>query len=100
MDALNSKAAFEFQFRLTYELRQDALREWEVSAGPIPITLFRSREFSSELPDYGWATKAAEVTVIPIPETHLALPQNEELSQRFLESISEAFHTNSVARAR
>jgi oxalate---CoA ligase len=90
MAALNSKAAFEFQFRLAYELRQDALHKWEVSAAPIPITLFRSREFNSELPDYGWATKAAEVTVVPIAESHLALPQNEELCQRFLETIKEA----------
>jgi acyl-CoA synthetase (AMP-forming)/AMP-acid ligase II/pimeloyl-ACP methyl ester carboxylesterase len=99
MDVLNSKAAFEFQFRLTYELRQDALRKWEVSAAPIPITLFRSREFCSELPDYGWARKAAEVTVIPIPESHLELPQNEELCRRFLESIREASDTKSGAGA-
>ena len=99
MDVLNSKAAFEFQFRLTYELRQDALRKWEVSAAPIPITLFRSREFRSELPDYGWARKAAEVTVIPIPESHLGLPQNEELCRRFLESIREASDTKSGAGA-
>jgi hypothetical protein len=94
MTMLKLKTAFEFQFRLTYELRQGALREWEVSAAPIPITLFRSREFNSELPDYGWATKSARVNVIPIGESHLSLPQTEELGRRFLEAIREAADTN------
>ena len=88
--ALHSRAAFEFQFRLAYELRQDALRKWELSAAPIPITLFRSREFNSELPDYGWGTKTAGVTVIPIGESHLSLPQTEELYLRFLEAVRVA----------
>jgi acyl-CoA synthetase (AMP-forming)/AMP-acid ligase II/thioesterase domain-containing protein/acyl carrier protein len=90
---LRSRVAFEFQFRLAYELRQDSLRKWELSAAPIPITLFRSREFNSNLPDYGWGTKAAQVTVIPMGGSHLALPETEELCQRFLEAISEALDT-------
>ena len=87
---LNSKAAFEFEFRLAYELRHDALRRWELNAAPIPITLFRSREFNSDLPDYGWGTKASEVAVVPIAESHLSLPQTEELCKRFLEAIRGA----------
>jgi oxalate---CoA ligase len=92
MAVLHPKAAFEFQFRLNFELRQDSLRSWEVSAASIPITLFRSHD--SELSDYGWGTKAARVTVIPIGESHLLLPQTEELCWRFLEAIREASDTN------
>jgi acyl-CoA synthetase (AMP-forming)/AMP-acid ligase II/thioesterase domain-containing protein/acyl carrier protein len=90
---LRSRVAFEFQFRLAYGLRQDSLRKWELSAAAIPITLFRSQEFNSNLPDYGWGTKAAQVTVVPIGGSHLSLPQTEELCQRFLEAISEALDT-------
>jgi len=90
MALLNSKASFEFQFRLSWELREHALRNWEVSAAPLPVTLFRSREFDPASPDYGWAKKSAEVTVIPIDESHLGLPQNVELCERLHESIRRA----------
>jgi hypothetical protein len=33
------------------------------------------------------------VTVIPMGGSHLALPETEELCQRFLEAISEALDT-------
>lgn len=93
----NSKAAFEFSFRLTYQLRHQALRAWELSAAPIPITLFRSQEFHSELPDYGWSMKAARVEVMPISDSHLSLPENEELCVRFLEAVASASETTAAS---
>ncbi len=90
MASLNSKASFEFQFHLSWELREDALRNWEVSTGSIPITLFRSRECNSASPDYGWAKRSTEVTVIPIDESHLALLRNAELGERLQEAIGHA----------
>jgi acyl-CoA synthetase (AMP-forming)/AMP-acid ligase II/thioesterase domain-containing protein/acyl carrier protein len=87
---LRSRAAFEFQFRLALELRQEALRNLEVSSFPMPITLFRSDEFDPDSADYGWATKSSHVTVVPLSASHLSLLETAELSQRFLEAIEAA----------
>jgi acyl-CoA synthetase (AMP-forming)/AMP-acid ligase II/pimeloyl-ACP methyl ester carboxylesterase len=87
---LNSKTSFEFQFRLSCELIKNALHSWEVSAGPLPVTLFRSREFYSESRDYGWAQKAAQVNVISMDESHWTLLQSAEFRERLHEAIRQA----------
>lgn len=92
-----SSVGFEFEFRLAYQLRQQALERWDLSSAPIPITLFRSGEFDSNLPDYGWGTKSAKVTVIPLSGSHMLLPQTDQLSRCFLEAIRKA--TDTVAPA-
>jgi hypothetical protein len=63
--------------------RSRHLNKCAKDSGHYPL---RSRGFNSELP----ATKTARVTVIPICESHLSLPQTEELCRRFLEAINKA----------
>jgi thioesterase domain-containing protein len=88
---LRSKAAFVFRLHLTTELRHGSLRKWEPSSLSVPITLFRSDEFYSESPDYGWGTKCSQVTVVPIGGSHKGLlTQTDALRQRFLEAVNKA----------
>jgi acyl-CoA synthetase (AMP-forming)/AMP-acid ligase II/thioesterase domain-containing protein/acyl carrier protein len=89
----HSSVGFEFEFRLAYQLRQQALERWELSSASIPITLFRSGEFDSSLPDYGWGTKSAKVTVIPLGGSHMSLTQTDELSRCFLEVVRKTADT-------
>jgi thioesterase domain-containing protein/acyl carrier protein len=92
---LRMKAAFRFLLRLNTELRHHSLRKWELSSIPTPITLFRSDQFNSELPDYGWGKKCCEVTVIPVGGSH-QLKETDVLRQRFLRAVEEAAR-NAVA---
>jgi acyl-CoA synthetase (AMP-forming)/AMP-acid ligase II/thioesterase domain-containing protein len=84
---LESKAAFVFLI----QLRHQSLRKWKLSSLPIPITLFRSNEFKSGPPDYGWGTKCSQVTVIPVGGTHLSLlTRTDLLRERLLEAVEQA----------
>jgi oxalate---CoA ligase len=86
-----SKAAFRFLFYLNTELRLGSLRKWKLGSLAIPITLFRSDEFSPELPDHGWGTKCSQVRIIPVGGSHLSLlTQTDELCRCFLQAVEEA----------
>ena len=85
---LNSKTAFFFQWHLNSLLRLKSLRNWELSSYPIAVTLFRSDDFNSELPDYGWAAVCSQVTVIPLNGSHSSLlAQADAFCPRFLEAL-------------
>jgi acyl-CoA synthetase (AMP-forming)/AMP-acid ligase II/thioesterase domain-containing protein len=94
---LKSRASFALRHHLITALRLVSLRRWELTSSPVPVTLFRSDEFDSELPDYGWGAKCGQVTVIPVNGTHDSLlTQPDLLRQRFLEAVDKAALTTPI----
>ena len=79
-------------------LRLESLRRWQIESLSIPLTLFRSEELS-ELPDYGWAALCNQLTMVPVPGSHLTLlRQTHVLCPRLLAAIDQAVTNNATTR--
>jgi oxalate---CoA ligase len=88
---IHSESAFFLQWTLVTQLRMRALRDHELGSHPTAVTLFRSEEFTEELPDYGWSTICSKVTVVPVSGSHSSLLlQADMLRSRFLEALTKA----------
>jgi thioesterase domain-containing protein/non-ribosomal peptide synthetase component E (peptide arylation enzyme)/acyl carrier protein len=92
---LPAQAAYTFHANLIAEWRLRALRKSEIKPLRVTVTLFRSDEYLSISPDFGWGALCAKLDVVSIGGSHLSLlepPYRALLCERFLEAVQLACH--------
>jgi oxalate---CoA ligase len=87
-------AAFEFALQLIVRLRTNCLRKHTLGRLEVPVTLFRSDEYSEDAPDHGWSTICKQLVVVPVRGNHQTL-----LEARYNETLcAQLSHTIQMAR--
>src|SRR5262249_31715813 len=94
---LPAKAAFRWQYRLTYHLRVQAMHHWKFGPVNAPTYLFRTHEFPQSSAELTWGNLAKHLEIIPVGGTHLSIlrpPARETLCRQFLKALNAAGHSS------
>ena len=94
---LPPRITFRVHLDIVAELRLRALHAmWKSDIKPlhVPVTLFRSDQYTSDSPDFGCVEVCAKLDVVSIGGSHISLiepPYRAILCDHFLEAVSRAF---------
>jgi acyl-coenzyme A synthetase/AMP-(fatty) acid ligase/thioesterase domain-containing protein len=90
---LPAKAAFRWQYRLSYHLRVQAMYRWALEPVSAPIYLFRTDEFPQSSAQSTWGALAKHLEITSVGGTHLSIlrpPEREILCRKFLKAVHAA----------
>ena len=72
-EMLPDKVAVALHWQLMTQLRLQSFQNWRVRRLNAPVTLFRSEEYWSTLPEFGWSELCDRVDVVPIGGSHFSM---------------------------
>jgi acyl-CoA synthetase (AMP-forming)/AMP-acid ligase II/thioesterase domain-containing protein len=93
LSPLQLSFAYTFRLYLELSLRADILRGRAVGTLDVPVTLFRSNEWSTDAPDHGWGALCKRLVVLPVGGDHYSLLEStfrETLCARFQQAVETA----------
>lgn len=88
---LPSRLRFMFELHFNEQFRMACARKWSPEPLDCRTVLFRSNEFASGNPDFGWGSLCPSLQVASVGGTHDSLlqsPDREYLCERILSSVS------------
>ena len=90
---LSPSAAFRAQLFITERLRMYSGRQWKPAVLDHPVCLFRSDEYLSSRPDFGWGNVCPRLEIVHVGGTHdslLQVPDRDVLCRRVVQKIKSS----------